>query len=72
MKTGLDQSINDSTVKNYNFKIFYVIVAQTIHFPIIGEMEILKEGSNGASISELRRVFKLVVYLDYLVQGRIF
>jgi hypothetical protein len=43
MKTGLDQSINDNTVKNYNFKIFYVIVAQTIHFPIIGEMEILKE-----------------------------
>ncbi len=43
MKTGLDQSINDNTIKNYNFKIFYVIVAQTVHFPIIGEMEILKE-----------------------------
>jgi hypothetical protein len=66
MKTGLDQSINDNTVKNYNFKIFYVIVAQTIHFPIIGEMEILKEEKVlivFLCISLLSRVFKLIIYL---------
>jgi hypothetical protein len=67
MKTGLDQSINDNTVKNYNFKIFYVIVAQTIHFPIIGEMEILKEEKVlivFLCISLLSRVFKFIINLD--------